>query len=138
MLIQSCLPGMTGDSRTILPARETIGNQLFSLDFSRALLHAGPSLFALRVHSPSLLKPSGLLSSLPHPASQRSGTVMLSGENNLGFVLGALTAGKKRSSAAVVVKNTGNARKSLNIQRHFSYHEEMKRVRFTNPKMNVR
>lgn len=63
MLIQSCLPGMTGDSRTMLPARETIGNQLFSLDFSRALLHAGPSLFALRGHSPSLLKLSALFPS---------------------------------------------------------------------------
>lgn len=72
MLIQSCLSGTTGDSRTILPARETIGNQLFWLDFSRALLHAGPSLLALRVHSPSPLKPSGPLSSLP-PACSPAG-----------------------------------------------------------------
>lgn len=45
-LIQSWLSGTTGDSRTMLPAWETIGNQLFSMDFSPGLLRARRSSFS--------------------------------------------------------------------------------------------
>lgn len=98
-LIQSWLTGPTGDGRTMVPVRERMGNQLFSLVFSPDPLRTRLSAFALPFHSPSSPKLCGLFVvfrlPVPHPASRQSATASWSGCNNLGFVSGTLTARKE-------------------------------------------